>query len=175
MYNLALSSKQFFGDVPTPNVVEAGSFCQVDGLQSEAGKKLNGQRCSVKRYVLKDKRYKVQMESSNSNDVNTFALKVTNLILLPPKLGTSNKYVASKMLRESLLVSLERVLKNSESGITLESALALADLPEGSAVIAGSTIVQTCLGELWGGDVDVFCTAKAAPDVRSVSLSMILD
>ena len=116
MYNLALSSKQFFGDVPTPNVVEAGSFCQVDGLQSEAGKKLNGQRCSVKRYVLKDKRYKVQMESSNSNDVNTFALKVTNLILLPPKLGTSNKYLASKMLRESLLVSLERVLKKFRIG-----------------------------------------------------------
>ena len=56
VYNLALSSKQFFGDVPTPNVVEAGSFCQVDGLQSDAGKKLNGQRCSVKRYVKKDTR-----------------------------------------------------------------------------------------------------------------------
>ncbi|KAL7450628.1 hypothetical protein ACHAWC_002512 [Mediolabrus comicus] len=108
----------------------------------------------------------------------TFALKGTNLITqLPSKLGASNKYVASMLLRESLLVSLGCVLQCSESGITLDSALAMADyLPDGSAVIAGSTIVQACLGEHWkdGGyrgndpsDVDVFCTAKAAPMVRS--------
>ena len=66
------------------------------------------------------------------------------------------------------------MLEYSESGITLDSALALADLPSASAIIAGSTIVQACLGELWGekrsrSDVDVLCTAKAAPKVRSVS------
>jgi hypothetical protein len=112
------------------------------------------------------------------DDGQTFALKGTNLTPLPPKFGASNKYVASMLLRESLLVSLGCALQCSESGITLDSALALADyLPEG-AVIAGSTLVQACLGELWkdGGygkdepsDVDVFCTAKAAPMVRSVS------
>jgi hypothetical protein len=139
------------------------------------GKKLNGRGCSVLRYVKKEKRYEVRME----DDGQTFALKGTNLTQLPSKFGASNKYVASMLLRESLLVSLGRALQCSESGITLDSALALADyLPDGSAVIAGSTIVQACLGELWkdggyGGnepsDVDVFCTAKAAPMVRSVS------
>jgi len=54
----------------------------------------------------------------------------------------------------------------------------LGELPEGSAVIAGSTMVQACLGVLWGeggektygdgkSDVDIFCSAKAAPAVRS--------
>lgn len=89
------------------------------------------------------------------------------------RLGSSSSAPATRMLRHSLLSSLGRVLEHSRSGITLESALALGNLPEGSALIAGSTIVQTCLGVLWEGnrhspvDVDVFCSAKAAPKVRS--------
>ena len=87
---------------------------------------------------------------------------------------SSAPLLATHLLRCSLLSSLGRVLEHTESGITLESALALGDLPEGSALIAGSTIAQACLGVLWEGrrdkpDVDIFCTAKAAPDVRSVS------
>ena len=74
---------------------------------------------------------------------------------------------------------LELFEKHGCSGITLDSALSLSDLPEGSAVITGSTIVQACLGELWGGcggcDVDVFCTAKDAPKVRSVSTLFHID
>ena len=77
--------------------------------------------------------------------------------------------LATRLLRESLLVSLGRVLTHSDTGITLESACSLADLEDGSALIAGSSIVQTCLGELWGGDVDIYTSAKAAPNVRSVS------
>ena len=88
--------------------------------------------------------------------------------------ASATPLLATRLLRESLLSSLGRVLEYSESGITLDSALALADLPSASAIIAGSTIVQACLGELWGekrsrSDVDVLCTAKAAPKVRSVS------
>jgi len=59
-----------------------------------------------------------------------------------------------------------------------DSLKKLGELPEGSAVIAGSTMVQACLGVLWGeggektygdgkSDVDIFCSAKAAPAVRS--------
>ena len=88
--------------------------------------------------------------------------------------SSSAPLLATHLLRCSLLSSLGRVLEHSESGITLETAMALGDLPEGSALIAGSTVVQACLGVLWerpGGkpDVDIFCTAMAAPDVRSVS------
>ena len=51
------------------------------------------------------------------------------------------------------------------------------EMPEG-ALIAGSTIAQACLGVLWGGgreevDVDVFCSAKAAPMVRSVRVKKL--
>ena len=139
------------------------------------GKKLNGRICSVIRYVKESERYEVRMEEGGQ----AYALKGTNLTPLPHKLGASNKYVASMLLRESLLVSLGRVLQCSDSGFTLDSLLALPDyVSEGSAVIAGSTVVQACLGELWndGGyrrnepsDVDVFCTTKEAPSVRSVS------
>ena len=49
----------------------------------------------------------------------------------------------------------------------------MGELPEGSALIAGSTIVAACLGKDWSGghnssDVDVYCSARAAPQVRSV-------
>jgi len=82
--------------------------------------------------------------------------------------------LATRLLRQSLLSSLGRVLDMSDSGITLQSALELANLPEGSAIIAGSTMAAAALGEVWSGahswnkqDVDIFCTAKAAPQVRS--------
>ena len=94
----------------------------------------------------------------------------------PPATTMSKGVLATRLLRASLLSSLGRVLQKSESGITLKSALEMADLPEGSAIIAGSTMAATVLGEDWSGpnrwsksDVDIFCTAKAAPQVRSVS------
>ena len=34
VYNLALSSKHFFGDIPASDEIERGAICQVDGLQS---------------------------------------------------------------------------------------------------------------------------------------------
>ncbi|KAL7541679.1 hypothetical protein ACHAXR_011125 [Thalassiosira sp. AJA248-18] len=71
--------------------------------------------------------------------------------------------LATRLLRQSLLSSLGRVLEHSKSGITLEAALAL---PEGG-LIAGSTMVQACLGRWNNSDVDVYCSAKAAPQVRS--------
>ncbi|EJK53028.1 hypothetical protein THAOC_27605 [Thalassiosira oceanica] len=93
--------------------------------------------------------------------------------------GAPPLLLATRMLRVSLEHNLERVLEHSRSGITLDSLKKLGELPEGSAVIAGSTMVQACLGVLWGeggektygdgkSDVDIFCSAKAAPAVRSV-------
>mmetsp|Transcript_23334 Transcript_23334/g.53531 ORF Transcript_23334/g.53531 Transcript_23334/m.53531 type:complete len:491 (-) Transcript_23334:213-1685(-) len=92
--------------------------------------------------------------------------------------GAPPLLLATRMLRVSLEHNLERVLEHSRSGITLDSLKKLGELPEGSAVIAGSTMVQACLGVLWGeggektygdgkSDVDIFCSAKAAPAVRS--------
>lgn len=61
------------------------------------------------------------------------------------------------------------MLEKSKSGITLDDVLKMGELPEGSALIAGSTMVAACLGRYdWKGDVDVYCSAKGAPQVRSV-------
>ncbi len=77
--------------------------------------------------------------------------------------------LATNLLRTSLLSSLGRVLEESECGITLDAVLKIGALPEGSALIAGSTIVAACLGKYdWKGDVDVYCSAEGAPEVRSV-------
>ena len=98
------------------------------------------------------------------------------------KLGASSSVLATHLLRSSLLISFRRVLEHSDSGrysssgITLEAALAMGSLPDGYAIIAGSTIVQTILGVVWDNeygppDVDVFCSTNGAPHVRSVSRS----
>ena len=86
---------------------------------------------------------------------------------------SDKKVLATQLLRSSLLSSLGRVLQNSGSGITLDAVLKMGELPEGSALIAGSTIVAACLGKDWSGgrnasDVDVYCSARAAPQIRSV-------
>jgi len=75
--------------------------------------------------------------------------------------------LATNLLCTSLLSSLGHVLEVSESGITLDAVLKMGALPE--ALIAGSTIVAACLGKYdWKGDVDVYCSAEGAPQVRSV-------
>jgi hypothetical protein len=76
---------------------------------------------------------------------------------------------ATTLLRTSLLSSLGRVLEQINCGITLEAVLKMGALPEGSALIAGSSMVAACLGKYdWKGDVDVYCSAEGAPLVRSV-------
>eukprot|EP00986_Skeletonema_menzelii_P009040 scaffold4012_cov127-Skeletonema_menzelii.AAC.2 len=82
------------------------------------------------------------------------------------------KVLATQLLRSSLMSSLGRVLEKSSSGITFDAVLKMGELPEGSALIAGSTIVAACLGKDWSNwpdsaDVDVYCSAGAAPQVRS--------
>ncbi len=95
-------------------------------------------------------------------------------------MNNDNKKVvlATQLLRMSLLSSLGRVLEKSASGITMDAVLKMGELPEGSALIAGSTMVAVCLGKDWSGgqnasDVDVYCSAAAAPQVRSVSRDII--
>ena len=77
--------------------------------------------------------------------------------------------LATNLLHTSLLSSLGRVLEQIKCGITLEAVLKIGALPEGSALIAGSSMVAACLGKYdWKGDVDVYCSAEGAPLVRSV-------
>ena len=72
--------------------------------------------------------------------------------------------LATNLLRTSLLSSLGRVLEQIKCGITLEAVLKMGALPEGSALIAGSSMVAACLGKYdWKGDVDVYCSAEGAP------------
>ena len=81
----------------------------------------------------------------------------------------SKVILATQLLRSSLLSSLDRVLEKSSSGITLSAVIQMGELPEGSALIAGSSIAATCLGKEWeSADVDIYCSAEAAPQVRSV-------
>ena len=88
-------------------------------------------------------------------------------------LSDDKKVLATQLLRTSLLSSLEKVLEKSETRITLDALFKMGELPEGSALIAGSTMVAACLGKDWGPntDVDVYCSAVAAPQVRSVRLA----
>ena len=61
-----------------PTEVQPGILCEVNGLKSEAGKKLNARRCAIVRYVAEDERYEVRMENESGKDA-TFALKEANL------------------------------------------------------------------------------------------------
>ena len=84
----------------------------------------------------------------------------------------SVKSLGSRLLHASLTMSLERVLPTGMAGLSsdrLESFSRMAEsLPPGSVVISGSSLVQAALGERWDRtDVDIYCTAGAAPAVRS--------
>ena len=86
----------------------------------------------------------------------------------------TNHVLATRLLRASLLSNLSRVLDKTGNGITLEVMMKLAPInPVGGpphALIAGSSLVQACLGTVWSSaDVDVYCSPQAAPEVRSVS------
>lgn len=167
VYNLALSSKHFFRDFfPEPSG-GAGARKKRGVERSDLPPRAREVLDRIKTRVARDrtlKRLAGHPSSDDEDEDDEEALPV----------------LATRLLRESLLSSLRRVLEHSESGITLESALALGDLPRGSVLIAGSTMVQTCLGVLWEEgryreygyplpDVDVYCSAEAAPQVRSVS------
>ena len=93
---------------------------------------------------------------------------------LSPPSSPSSPLLATRLLRKSLLSSFARVLNNSGTGIDINAALQLSSVvPKGKCVIAGSAMVQTCLGEIWeGGDVDIYCLNEVAPQVRSVSFTI---
>lgn len=59
-----------------PTKVQPGIICQVDGLKSAAGQKLNGCQCAVIRYISEDERFEVRMK----DEEGTKALKEANLI-----------------------------------------------------------------------------------------------
>jgi hypothetical protein len=187
VYNLCLCSKIFFRQVSTEGAVAARDKAKKTSrgtLPAAAAASPTIQHllsCGFSMPHLSD-----QME----DQLNSLLLKhpkrdgnsskKAETAANSPKLGDSSSVLATSLLRSSLLCSLERVLKQSQSGITLQSAMTMGELPDGSAIIAGSTIVQACLGQVWKGsystppDVDIFCSAKAAPQVRSVSNSTLL-
>jgi len=77
--------------------------------------------------------------------------------------------LATTLLREALKSSLHRILRYHK---VPAGAVAFADLccPANGpgAVLSGSMMVQVLLGEVWkDSDIDIFCTAAAAPAVRS--------
>ncbi|EJK58862.1 hypothetical protein THAOC_20978, partial [Thalassiosira oceanica] len=84
----------------------------------------------------------------------------------------SDKLLSSRLLHTSLTTSLERVLRTGMAGLSCDQLKSFsemaASLPPGSVVISGSSLVQAALGEKWDHtDVDIYCTAGAAPAVRS--------
>ncbi|KAL7534704.1 hypothetical protein ACHAXR_006038 [Thalassiosira sp. AJA248-18] len=76
------SSPQMTPEPVIPTEVQPGIICKVDGLKSEGGKKLNGRRCAILRYIVDEGRYEVRMERESRKDA-TFALKDANLSPLP--------------------------------------------------------------------------------------------
>jgi hypothetical protein len=77
----------------------------------------------------------------------------------------------SKRLKVAASSSSSNEKKNLFATTLLRTSLlsSLGRLPEGSALIAGSSMVAACLGKCdWKGDVDVYCSAEGAPLVRSV-------
>lgn len=148
VYNLCLSSVHFFHEVSIssePPSLSKKSFAKAAKHSScRRSKRLAGADTS------KASKKNDAASSSSSSD------EKQNLL-------------ATKLLRTSLISSLGHVLEKSKSGITLDDVLKMGELPEGSALIAGSTMVAACLGRYdWKGDVDVYCSAKGAPQVRSV-------
>ena len=84
----------------------------------------------------------------------------------------SDKLLSSRLLHVSLTKSLERVLRTGMVGLSSDQLKSFsemaASLPPGSVAISGSSLVQAALGEQWDNtDVDIYCTAGAAPAVRS--------
>ena len=183
VYNLALSSKHFFQSGDEILVFEVGAKVMICNIQSMPD--LNG-RSGIIVDATKEK------EQVASGRIPVLIAGMSKSIALKPSCVTS-PLLATTLLRESLLSSLGRALEHSKSGITLKSVL---KLPEGS-LIAGSTMAQACLGVLWEKgsresrkrnaclsdfapthkpgdigcddkvDVDVYCSARAAPQVRS--------
>ena len=76
--------------------------------------------------------------------------------------------LATRLLREALSASLQRVL---QFHAVPASAVAFGPLRRAGrpgAVLGGSTMVQVVLGETWAGsDIDILCTPAAAPAVRT--------
>ena len=157
IYNLSLSSRHFFNGY-WPDVGIAANDEKMPAAAAADGEE------EISPVLLSTKRAskRAKTTAAPANDDNT---------------DESSILLATHLLRTSLLSSLRRVLDHSQSGITLDAVLSLGDLnlPDGSALIAGSTMAQACLGVLWEGrhgrpDVDVFTSAKAAPQVRSVRI-----
>ena len=149
VYNLSLSSKHFFREVSTDKPSEKKSPSANVAAKGNVGRR--------------SKRLAAVAATASAATSETNAASSSN----------DKKVLATQLLRASLLSSLGRVLEQSGSGITLDAVLKMSELPEGSALIAGSTIVAACLGKDWSGgrnssDVDVYCSARAAPQVRSV-------
>jgi hypothetical protein len=86
-------------------------------------------------------------------------------------------YFARKM-QHALVQSMERALRQNRASTDrkvdiFKSFTALAkSLPPNSVAISGSIVVQAILGEQWdGSDIDVYCTNRAAPSVRTWLIS----
>jgi len=109
-------------------------------------------------------------KSLSSNNTVRRSRRVAEAAAPADTKNDDKKVLATQLLRTSLLSSLEKVLDKSDTRITLD---ALSKIPEGSALIAGSTMVAACLGRDWSGDIDVYCSAAAAPQVRSVRCAVI--
>ena len=85
-----------------PKKVEPGIICQVDGLNSDAGKGLNGRRCAIVRFVEGECRYEVRMEKETGGHDKTFALKEANLKILPRLALPSHRERGSDSTAKSL-------------------------------------------------------------------------
>ena len=127
VYNLALSSKHFFRSIGEDETVAAAVLDPPSSFQCALDMGFSAP-------FLRDKTEQELEALLSRNEGNARGAGASSTAASP--------LLATRLLRQSLLSSLGRVLEHSQTGITLESALALANLPKGSAIIAGSTMAQ---------------------------------
>lgn len=112
---------------------------------------------------LTSKRFHYPASSKSVNGTSTNDNEDESAATPPILIGT-------KLLRASLLSSLDKVLR--AKGLSLEKVNTMFrhdTVSPGSVLISGSTMVQCVLGEVWKTktDIDIFCSNSAAPAVRS--------
>jgi hypothetical protein len=110
------------------------------------------------RHILSPKKVFTPLEDDSHNDA------VTN--------------IASKLLNESLLQGLVRVLERSNASISIDQVkkfvkLQMDEMNQGRKVLlSGSAVVQAATGKRFDNyDLDIYCTKKSVPALRALLLS----
>ena len=166
IYNLCLTSR-LFHESPTggfwvPALTPSEQSTRPSSAKSDLRKAPSAQQGA---YVSSAAASSAAASSAAAKEGASAAAKGETFHSAPAAVKDPYAIPATQLLRTSLLASLRSVL--GRFGV---DPCIVCSTPASApgAVISGSTMAQVCLGENWkGADLDIFCTAAAAPKVRS--------